>query len=51
MIILLNHFTLNSKIFIKIAKNKKNYFILESSSNDNTLQVKIFDIVKKYLDI
>ena len=38
------------KSFIKIAKNKKNYFILESSSNDNTLQVKIFDIVNKYLN-
>ena len=39
------------KSFIKIAKNKKNYFILESSSNDNNLQVKIFDIVNKYLNI
>ena len=39
------------KSFIKIAKNRKNYFILESSSNDNTLQVKIFDIVNKYLNI
>jgi dTMP kinase len=39
------------KSFIKIAKNKKNYFILESSLNDNTLQVKIFDIVNKYLNI
>ena len=37
--------------FIKIAKNKKNYFILESSSNDKTLQVKIFDIVNRYLNI
>ena len=39
------------KSFIKIAKNKKNYFILESSANDNTLQVKIFDIVNRYLNI
>ena len=39
------------KSFIKIAKNKKNYFVLESSSNDNTLQVKIFNIVSKYLNI
>ena len=39
------------KSFIKIAKNRKNYFILESSSNDNTLQIKIFEIVKKYLNI
>ena len=39
------------KSFIRIAKNKRNYFILESSSNDNYLQVKIFDIVNKYLNI
>ena len=44
-------YTKAQKSFIKIAKNKKNYFVLESSSNDNTLQVKIFDIVKKYLNI
>ena len=39
------------KSFIKIAKNKKNYFILESSSNDKVLEKKIFDIVRKYLNI
>ena len=39
------------KSFIKIAKNKKNYFILESSTNDNILQVKIFNIVNRYLNI
>ena len=39
------------KSFISIAKNKKNYFILESSSNDNTLEAKIFDIIKRYLNI
>jgi dTMP kinase len=44
-------YTKAQKSFIKIAKNKKNYFILESSLNDNTLQVKIFDIVNKYLNI
>ena len=44
-------YTKAQKSFIKIAKNKKNYFILESSSNDKTLQVKIFDIVNKYLNI
>ena len=44
-------YTKAQKSFIKIAKNKKNYFILESSSNDNTLQAKIFDIVNKYLNI
>ena len=37
--------------FLKIAKNKKNYFILDSSSNDKNLEKKIFDIVKKRLNI
>ena len=37
------------KSFIKLAKNKKNYFILDSSSNDNKLELIIFNIVKKYL--
>jgi len=37
--------------FIKIAKNKKNYFILNSSANDNYLEDKIFKITKKYLKI
>jgi dTMP kinase len=37
--------------FVKIAKNKKNYFILESSNNDNILEKKIFKIVCKYLKI
>ncbi len=37
--------------FLKIAKNKKNYFILESSSNDNFLEKKILNITKKYLNI
>ena len=39
------------KSFIKIAKNKKNYFILDSSKNDSNLEVKIFNIVCKYLKI
>ena len=39
------------KSFIKLAKNKKNYFILDSSSNDNKLELIIFNIVKKYLKI
>ena len=37
--------------FLKIAKNKKNYFILESSNNDNKLEKKIFDKVSKFLNI
>ena len=39
------------KSFLKIAKNKKNYYVLESSSNDNALEIKIFNIVKKSLNI
>ena len=39
------------KSFLQIAKNKKNYFVLESSNNDNFLEKKIFEIVSKYLKI
>ncbi len=39
------------KSFIKIAKNKKNYFILDSSKNDISLENKIFNIIKKKLNI
>jgi len=39
------------KYFIKIAKHKKNYFILNSSDNNNALEKKIFKIVSKYLKI
>ena len=44
-------YTKAQKSFLKIAKNKKNYFVLESSSNDNSLEKKIFKIVKKHLNI
>ena len=37
--------------FIRIAKNKKNYYIFDSSSNDNFLEHKIFDVCQKYLKI
>ena len=37
------------KSFLKIAKNKKNYFVLESSSNNDDLEKKIFKIVSKFL--
>ena len=37
--------------FVKIAKKKKNYFVLNSSLDDNSLEYKIFNIVKKYLNI
>jgi len=39
------------KTFLKIAKNKKNYFVLESSADDNIIEKKIFDIVCKDLKI
>ena len=39
------------KSFLKIAKNKKNYYVLNSSSNDNKLEKKIFNIVNKHLNI
>ena len=31
------------------STDKKNYFILDASKNDNTLEKKIFDITSKYL--
>ncbi len=37
--------------FLKIAKNRKNYFILDSSDNDTNLEKLIFNIVKKRLNI
>ena len=37
--------------FIKIAKKKKNYFILDSSSNDVRVENNIFKIVNKFLSI
>ena len=39
------------KAFTKLAKNKKNYFTLNSSLNDSSLEDKIFNITKKYLNI
>ena len=39
------------KSFIKISKNKKNYYILNSSLNDNSLEKKIYSIVNKHLKI
>ena len=48
---LFNTNSLNALLKIIEEPSKKNYFILDSSSNDNTLQVKIFNIVNKYLNI
>ena len=37
--------------FLKIAKNKKNYYVFNSSNNDNLLEKKIFNIVCEKLRI
>ena len=37
------------KAFIKLAKNKRNYFILNSSYNDNTLEKEILKITLSFL--
>ena len=37
--------------FLKIAKNKKNYFVMDSSLNTNDLEKKIFIKVQNYLKI
>jgi dTMP kinase len=39
------------KSFIKISKNKKNYFVLNSSYNNNDLEKKILSIVCKILKV
>ena len=44
-------YTRAQKSFLKLAKNKKNYYIFNSSSNDNKLEKKIFKIVNNYLNI
>ena len=44
-------YTKAQKSFLRIAKNKKNYFVLDSSSNDGVLEKKIFNIVNKFLNI
>tara|TARA_B110000211_G_scaffold234326_1_gene303519 strand:+ start:482 stop:1129 length:648 start_codon:yes stop_codon:yes gene_type:complete len=44
-------YTKAQKSFLKIAKNKKNYFVLESSNNDTNLEKNIFKIVCNHLKI
>tara|TARA_Y200000002_G_scaffold292751_1_gene246921 strand:- start:1374 stop:2021 length:648 start_codon:yes stop_codon:yes gene_type:complete len=44
-------YTRAQKSFIKISRNKKNYFVLDSSMNDNNLEKKIFKIVNRYINI
>ena len=36
--------------FLQIAKNKKNYYIINSSKNDNSAQKEIINIVRKHLN-
>ena len=42
-------YTKAQKSFLKIAKNKKNYFVLNSSNNNSDLEKIIFQIVCKFL--
>ena len=44
-------YTKAQRSFLQLARNKKNYFILNSSSNNSDLEKKIFKIVCKYLKI
>ena len=44
-------YTKAQKSFLRISKGKKNYYILESSNNDDSLEKKIFKIVSKHLKI
>ena len=44
-------YTKAQKSFLKIAKNKKNYFILNSSNDNSFLENEIFKITSKYLNI
>ena len=44
-------YTKAQKSFLKISKGKKNYYILESSNNDDSLEQKILKIVFKHLKI
>ena len=46
-----NFYSKAQNSFLKIAKNKKNYFVLNSSKNDSNLEKKIFRIVSAYLKI
>ncbi len=44
-------YTKAQKTFLNIAKKKKNYFVFDSSKNNNVLEKKIFQIVSKQLKI
>ena len=51
MIILNNLYRKVQRSFVRLAKNKRNYFILNSSPNDKSLENDIFKIVNKFLKI
>ena len=44
-------YTKAQKSFLKIAKGRKNYFVLDSSYNNDFLEKKIFKIICKHLMI
>ena len=44
-------YTKAQKSFLKIAKNKKNYFVLNSSNNDDKVEKEIFRLTSKFLKI
>ncbi len=44
-------YTKAQRSFLKIARNKKNYFVLDSSLNSTDLEKKIFKIICKYLKV
>lgn len=46
-----NFYIKAQKTFIKIAKTRKNYFVFDSSVNDNLLEKKIFKIIKNKLGL
>ena len=44
-------YTKAQKAFVNISRNKKNYFVLDSSKDDSLLENKIFKITSKYLNL
>ena len=44
-------YTKAQNTFIKLANKRKNYFVIDSSSDDSFLEKKIYNIVNRYLKI
>ena len=44
-----NFYSNVQRSFLKIASNKKNYYILDNSNTDSQIEEKIFNIISKYL--